>query len=113
MSLDEPSVFRDVVAGAGPSSGPLPEGKWSRYLVGKIGRFQSAKPRLMPLLTHRETIAVLYGDNPETGRPLGRLDGLEVFINQAGVALENAFLQRKVQTLEGDAPSDGPPGLLG
>jgi len=30
-----------------------------------------------------------------------RLDGLEVFINQAGVALENAFLQRKVQTLEG------------
>jgi CheY-like chemotaxis protein len=101
VSLDEPSVFRDVVGERRPFVGPPPEGKWSRYLVGKIGRFQSTEIALMPLLTHRETIAVLFGDNPETGRPLGRLDGLEVFINQAGVALENAFLQRKVQTLEG------------
>ncbi len=102
VSLAEPSVFRDVVSGRRPFVGVLPEGKWSRYLVGKIGQFQSAEVALMPLLTHRETIAVLFGDNPETGRPLGRLDGLEVFINQAGVALENAFLQRKVETLEGE-----------
>lgn len=101
VSLEEPSVFRDVVAERRPFVGAPPEGKWSRYLVGKIGRFQASEIALMPLLTHRETIAVLFGDNPETGRPLGRLDGLEVFINQAGVALENAFLQRKVQTLEG------------
>jgi CheY-like chemotaxis protein len=101
VSLGEPSVFRDVVAERRPFVGPPPEGKWSRYLVGKIGKFQASEVALMPLLTHRETIAVLFGDNPETGRPLGRLDGLEVFINQAGVALENAFLQRKVQTLEG------------
>ena len=51
---------------------------------------------LLPLLTNRETIAVLFGDNPETGRELGRLEPLEVFINQAGIALENAFLQRKL-----------------
>jgi CheY-like chemotaxis protein len=101
VSLAEPSVFRDVVADRRPFAGALPEGKWSRYLVGKIGGFQSSEAALMPLLTHREAIAVLFGDNPETGRPLGRLDGLEVFINQAGVALENAFLQRKVETLEG------------
>jgi len=101
VSLAEPSVFRDVVSLRRPFVGVLPEGKWSRYLVGKIGQFQSAEVALIPLLTHRETIAVLFGDNPETGRPVGRLDGLEVFINQAGVALENAFLQRKVETLEG------------
>jgi CheY-like chemotaxis protein len=101
VSLAEPSVFRDVVSLRRPFVGALPEGKWSRYLVGKIGQFQSSEVALIPLLTHRETIAVLFGDNPETGRPVGRLDGLEVFINQAGVALENAFLQRKVETLEG------------
>jgi CheY-like chemotaxis protein len=103
ISLKEPSVFREVVDRRQPFVGPLPEGKWSRYLVGKIGRFQSSEVALMPLLTHREVIAILIGDNPETGRPLGRLDGLEVFINQAGVALENAFLQRKVQALQGQA----------
>jgi hypothetical protein len=79
----------------------LPEGKWSQYLMGRIGRFKSESVALIPLLTHRETIAVLFGDNPETGRAPGRLDSLEVFINQAGIALENAFLQRKLQALQG------------
>jgi len=96
-------VFREVIDRRHPFVGSLPEGKWSRYLVGKIGRFQSNEVALIPLLTHREAIAILFGDNPETGRPIGRLDGFEVFINQAGVALENAFLQRKVQSLEAQA----------
>jgi hypothetical protein len=51
-------------------------------------------------VAHRETIAVLYGDNPETGREISRLPALEVFVHQAGIALENAFLQRKLQSLQ-------------
>ena len=101
IPLSEPSVFLDVVVSHKSLVGPLPEGRWSQYLMGKIGRFQSATVALLPLLTHRETIALLFGDNPETGRPFGRLEALEVFIDQAGIALENAFLQRKVHTLQG------------
>jgi GAF domain-containing protein len=62
-----------------------------------MGRFRSVEIAILPLVTHRETIALLVGDNPETGRPLGRLDALEMFVNQAGIALENTFLQRKLQ----------------
>jgi CheY-like chemotaxis protein len=98
IPLAEPSVFLDVVSRRKPYSGALPDGKWGRYLVGKIGRFRSASAALIPLLTHRETIALLFGDNPETGREIGRLDALELFINQAGIALENALLQRKLQS---------------
>ena len=68
--------------------------------AGKVGRFQSSGFALLPLLTNRETVAVLFGDNPDTGRPLGRLDTLETFVNQAGIALENAFLQRKVHAMQ-------------
>jgi CheY-like chemotaxis protein len=100
IPLAEASVFRDVVTRRRPFTGPLPEGKWSRHLEGRIGKFQSTEVALLPLLTHREAVAVLFGDNPETGRGLVRLEGLEVFINQAGIALENAFLQRKLQTLQ-------------
>jgi CheY-like chemotaxis protein len=103
ISLAEPSVFRDVVAATQGYVGPLPDGRWSAYLMGKIGRFQSGEVAVLPLVTHRETIAVLFGDHPETGRPIGRLDALEVFVNQAGVAFENAFLQRKIQSLQGQA----------
>ena len=98
IPLAEPSVFLDVVSRRKPYSGALPDGKWGRYLVGKIGRFRSVSAALIPLLTHRETIALLFGDNPETGRVIGRIDALELFINQAGIALENALLQRKLQS---------------
>jgi hypothetical protein len=101
IPLGEPSIFQDVVVRRRPHWGELPDGKWSQYLIGRIGRFKSASVALIPLLTHRETIAVLFGDNPETGRAPGRMDTLEVFINQAGIALENAFLQRKLQALQG------------
>jgi hypothetical protein len=101
IPLAEPSAFRDVVARRRPFVGPVPEGKWTRSLMARIGPFQSRSVALMPLLTHREPVALLFGDNPETGRDVGRLDALVVFINQAGVALENAFLQRKLQALQG------------
>lgn len=100
IPLGQPSFFREVVQTLRPFSGPLPEGPWSSTLMGRIGRFQSRNVALLPLLAHREAIALLFGDNPETGRELGRLDALEVFISQAGIALENAFLQRKLEALE-------------
>jgi GAF domain-containing protein len=69
--------------------------------MGRIGRFKSDGVALLPLLTHRETIALFFGDNPETGRGPGRMETLELFMNQAGIALENAFLQRKILALQG------------
>jgi hypothetical protein len=100
MPLSEPSVFLDVATSRKPFAGPVPEGKWSHHLMGRIGRFKSDSFALLPLLAHRETIALLFGDNPDTGRDFGRLDALEVFIDQAGVALENAFLQRKLHSTQ-------------
>jgi hypothetical protein len=108
IPLEEPSVFREAVLEARTFSGPLPEDESSQRLLSRIGRFASNAVALVPLLTHRETIAVLFGDNPDTGAEFPRLDSLEVFINQAGVALENAFLQRKLQALERSAGQIAP-----
>jgi CheY-like chemotaxis protein len=101
IPLSEPSVFRDAVVSGQPFTGALPDGKWTKHLMGKVGRFQSNSVALFPLVTHRESIAVLLGDNPETGEEFRRLETLEMFIDQTGVALENAFLQRKIQALSG------------
>jgi hypothetical protein len=100
IPLSEPSVFREVALTRKPFAGPLPEGKWLQFLMGRIGRYKTASLALLPLLAHRETIALLYGDNPDSGRELGRLDALELFVDQAGVALENALLQRKLQAAQ-------------
>ncbi|HET8643971.1 MAG TPA: DUF4388 domain-containing protein [Vicinamibacteria bacterium] len=100
IPLGVPSVFSEVVSGRRPHVGELPPDRWVQHLLGKVGRFKTTAAALIPLLTNREAVAVLFGDNPETGRTPARLEPLTVFINQAGVALENAFLQRKVHALE-------------
>ena len=55
---------------------PLPVSALTTDLLDSIGRLKGGDAALLPLVTHRETIAILYGDNPESGRPPGRLDGL-------------------------------------
>jgi CheY-like chemotaxis protein len=101
IPLAQPSPFENVVASQKPFTGILAANPWTDDFYERVGRFKAGEAALLPLLTNRETIALLYGDNAETGRPLRRMDGLEVFINQAGIALENAFLQRKVHALQG------------
>ena len=100
IPLSEPSAFQDVVLSRRPVVGDLPPSRWAQYLLGKLGRFRSGSVALIPMLTNREVVSVLFGDNPETGRDMERLEPLTVFINQAGIALEYAFLQRKVNALQ-------------
>jgi hypothetical protein len=55
---------------------------------------------LLPLLHNHEVLAVLYCDNPVSGAPLPKLQGLQLFLVQAGMALENASLHRKLRSME-------------
>jgi CheY-like chemotaxis protein len=100
IPLDEPSVFRDVALERRLFQGPPPPDRWAGHLLGRIGRFHSGAVAILPLVAHRETIALLFGDNPETGRAPAGLESLDVFMRQAGTALENISLQRKLQAME-------------
>jgi len=75
-----------------------------------IGRGLASEAVLIPLLYNRATLLLLYGDNGPSGRALGDLGGLELFIAQAGMALENKLLQRKLSGadsgLVGDSAHD-------
>ncbi len=72
-------------------------------LLDTIGRANTSEGVLMPVLYNRATLLVLYGDNGVGGRALGDLSGLELFMAQAGMALENKLLQRKLSS--GDDPA--------
>jgi CheY-like chemotaxis protein len=100
IPLGEPSLFRQVAHDRRAFNGPAPADRWLGHVLGRIGRFQSHGIALLPLVAHRETIAIVFGDNPESGREPGNLEPLEVFVQQAGIALENVFLQKKLQAAE-------------
>jgi CheY-like chemotaxis protein len=105
IPLADPSLFRDVAEGRRSYAGLPPGDRWTAHVMGRIGRFRSRGIALLPLVAHRETIALLFGDSPETGREPEGLDALEVFVHQAGIALENVFLQKKLKALQGrEAP---------
>jgi CheY-like chemotaxis protein len=69
-------------------------------LFATIGRGRAEESALLPMLNNREVLTILYGDNPASGKPLGKLHGVEIFIAQAGMALENVFLHRKLRHFE-------------
>ncbi len=73
-----------------------------------IGRGKASEAILIPLLYNRATLLLLYGDNAPSGRALGDLAGLELFIAQAGMALENKLLQRKLSGADSGLPVEGP-----
>jgi hypothetical protein len=100
VPLGEPSAFLDVVAEGRPAYGALPEGRWEKHVLSRLGAFRSSSVALLPLVANRDTIAVLWGDNPETGRQIPRLEPLELFMTQAGISLENVFLQKKLETMQ-------------
>jgi hypothetical protein len=100
IPLGEASLFKDVARDRRAFSGAPPNDRWLGHMMGRIGRFQSRGVAILPLVAHRETIAIVFGDNPESGRDPGSLEPLEVFVQQAGIALENVFLQKKLQAAE-------------
>ena len=69
-------------------------------LFTHVGRGRAAEAALVPMLNNAEVLLILYGDNGLTGKPLTSLTALEVFMGQAGMALENVFLQGKLRSLD-------------
>jgi CheY-like chemotaxis protein len=103
------AVFAEVVRRASSYrfSGDLSALETAVFPV--IGRGRASEAILIPLLHNRSTLLLMYGDNGQTGRPLGDLKGLELFVAQAGMALENKLLQRKLlgsQELSDSAATD-------
>ncbi|OGL42737.1 MAG: hypothetical protein A2161_15295 [Candidatus Schekmanbacteria bacterium RBG_13_48_7] len=53
---------------------------------------------LIPVFNQDDVMAMLYGDNAQIENPIQNTDSLEIFINQAEIAMENAFLQRRLKS---------------
>ena len=68
-----------------------------RALVAVMEQGESSEAVLIPVLYNRATLLLLYGDNGMSGKELGDLGGLELFMAQAGMALENKLLHRSVK----------------
>jgi CheY-like chemotaxis protein len=97
IPVDEESLFTPVFENRVSLKTSPGRGVWNDYFFGKIGGNPS-EVFLGPLINEGEVVAILYGDNLPDGKPLGDTDSLEIFLSQAGVAMEKALLTQRLKS---------------
>lgn len=90
-------VFDRVVKYQTLLRAPLTDSPVNRALVERLGGgWHGGEVVVAPLTSAGRVAAVLVGDNP-SGRPLGPTEGLEIFLQQAGLAMDRALLERRLE----------------
>ena len=92
-----------------PYVGPIEPTEMNAPLIEKLGTPLPQEAAILPVSAGRRVFALLYGDNGSSTRPLGDLRGLEIFVSQAGIALQNMSLQRRLSELS-ERGGEGRPG---
>jgi len=101
IPLDEPSIFREVAYRRTIYKKPLAKNKWNNYLIEYLGGKRPVESFAAPIVAGGKVAAILYGDNIPLVEPIGDTDSLEIFIAQAGLAMERALLERRLIELAG------------
>lgn len=96
VPLAEKTIFSEVVESQLPVKLQMDDSRWCRYLREQLGGNPS-EAFLGPIVSEGRVVAILYGDNGSDSRPIGDTDSLEIFLSQAGIAMEKALLQSRLK----------------
>ncbi len=99
IPLNEPSIFREAIQKRLPLKKPLKETKWNRYLVERLGGRMPREVFVAPIIAGGKIAAILYGDNAPEDKEIGDTESLEIFLAQAGLAMEKALLERRLKEM--------------
>lgn len=100
IPLNELSIFSWSLEWAQSYKGPIPKGKGNDYLINILGGGYPQEVLVIPMVVEKKVVALVYGDNLPSGRPIANVDTLEIFVNQAGLAMEKALLEHRLQELQ-------------
>ncbi|HAK60968.1 MAG TPA: diguanylate cyclase [Nitrospiraceae bacterium] len=100
VPLDAPSLFASVIEMRHSYLGPLEQNESNTYVIGELGGAMPDSVMAIPLIVDGKVALVVYGDNLPDQKPIGGVETLEIFMSQAGIALEKALLERKLAELQ-------------
>ncbi len=104
IPLGEPSLFRTVAENRRTYLGPLEPGGRNDQFLAALGGSRPDAVLAIPLIVDHKVALIVYGDNLPDQRPIKGVETLEIFMNQAGMALEKALLERKLAELQKERP---------
>jgi hypothetical protein len=100
----EGPFLQRIIDSKQPYKGAVERNTVTDSLMNEIGGEWPGEAALFPLTAEGRVVALLYCDNILTGETIGETEGLEIFIDQAGLALEKSLLQRRLQEMEKKSP---------
>ncbi len=96
IPLDEPSIFKETLKQKIAIKKSLIDNHWNNYFIKEIGGEWPKEAFVAPIIVNRKVAAILYGDNLPEKRNIGSTETLEIFLYQAGMAMERALLERRL-----------------
>jgi len=99
VPLEAQSIFRDVVESKTFLKKGIEETPWNDYLIDQFGGYRPVEIFIAPIFSGGRIVSILYGDNCPEGGEIGDTTSLEIFLAQAGLALDRALLERKLKDL--------------
>jgi hypothetical protein len=100
LNLDKSPFFNKLIVEQMSYKGPLERDEVTARMMEEFGGVWPAEVAFFPVVAEGAVVAFLFCDNFSTGEPIGETEGLEIFINHAGLALEKSLLQRRLQDME-------------
>lgn len=100
VPLNKPSVFLTAVETRRSYLGRLEPNECNTYLATELGGELPKAVLTIPLIVDGKVALIVYGDNLPEGKPIRGTDVLEIFMNQAGMALEKALLEKRLAELQ-------------
>jgi len=97
IPLDADPTFSRVISTRITVKEPPALSEWSRYLFKQLGGGEPREIFLGPLASEGKVVALLYGDNLPENTPIADTDSLEIFLAQAGLAMEKTLLQQRLK----------------
>lgn len=95
VPLREESIFQAVLQNPVPQRLEFGDGRWDQYLIEKLGQGRPKGSFLGPIVSEGKVVAVIYGDNLPQQQPVGDTESFEIFLSQAGMAMERALQERR------------------
>lgn len=92
------SLFSEALSSMAPVRLTAVRRKWDDYLFNQFGGQKPQEIFLGPLISEGRVVAILYGDNLPEKKPVGDTEALEIFLSQAGLAMEKALLERRLMS---------------
>jgi hypothetical protein len=100
VPLDQPSLFLTVIEARRTYVGLLETNVMNTYVMNELGGVTPDAVMAIPLVVDNKVALIVYGDNLPEHRPIRGEDTLEIFMSQAGMALEKALLEKRLAELQ-------------